>query len=124
MSNSQQNAVVWFEIPVTDLHKSKAFYEAVTGATLAFMQMGPDETVVFKSADMDKGVGGHLYLGKPANDSGATIHLSTEGKLEDTIARTVAAGGTMVSEPVEIPAGRFAYAKDLDGNSIGLFEVA
>ena len=30
-------------------------------------------------------------------------------------------GGTVVSPVIEIPAGRFAYCLDPDGNSIGLF---
>jgi predicted enzyme related to lactoylglutathione lyase len=37
--------------------------------------------------------------------------------------RLVAAGGTALSPDIAIPAGKFFYAKDLDGNSIGLFEM-
>jgi predicted enzyme related to lactoylglutathione lyase len=33
------------------------------------------------------------------------------------------AGGTAISPDIEIPPGKFFYAKDLDGNSIGLFEM-
>ena len=33
-----------------------------------------------------------------------------------------AAGGKVESENISIPAGQFCYARDLDGNSIGLFE--
>ncbi len=34
-----------------------------------------------------------------------------------------AAGGTVVSDVISIPPGRFIYAKDLDGNSVGFFET-
>lgn len=40
------------------------------------------------------------------------------------MARCSKAGGEVIGAPITIPAGRFAYAKDLDGNSIGLFETA
>jgi predicted enzyme related to lactoylglutathione lyase len=33
----------------------------------------------------------------------------------------VPAGGKVVSDPIAIPAGRFAYCLDPDGNSFGLF---
>ena len=38
--------------------------------------------------------------------------------------RVKQAGGTVVSPIIQIPPGRFFYATDPDGNSIGLFEVA
>ena len=69
-------------------------------------------------------VGGHLYPGKPAADGGNTIHIALPDSLEAGIERCKAAGGEVVSPPIQIPPGRFAYAKDLDGNSIGLFEPA
>jgi len=40
------------------------------------------------------------------------------------MARCDDAGCKVVSPIVEIPPGRFAYARDLDGNSLGLFESA
>ncbi len=52
--------------------------------------------------------------------------LTNKGALSDSLeagmARCFDAGGQVVSPIIEIPPGRFAYAKDLDGNSIGLFE--
>ena len=40
---------------------------------------------------------------------------------EDTMARVTQSGGKVVSDVATIPAGRFAYCLDTEGNSIGLF---
>lgn len=114
--------IVWGEIPVTDMDKAIAFYNSVFGYNMVIDNSGPNPIAVLGS--LEDTAGAHLYPGKPAADGGNTIHLAVEGTLEDGIARCRDAGGEVVSPPIAIPAGRFAYAKDLDGNSIGLFEAA
>ncbi|SEW30799.1 hypothetical protein SAMN04488515_2180 [Cognatiyoonia koreensis] len=114
--------VVWTEIPVTDLAKAQQFYETVFGFKMAMDDTGPNPIVNF-DADLD-GIGGHLYPGEPASGNGPTIHLATPDKLEAAMERCTKAGGKMISPIVAIPPGRFAYATDPDGNSIGLFEPA
>ena len=67
-------------------------------------------------------VAGHLYPGTPAaRGTGSTIHLAVAAPLEEALERVTANGGEVVSPIVTIPAGRFAYCLDLDGNSFGLF---
>jgi uncharacterized protein len=128
MSNMPKDSVVWFEIPVTNLDKAKAFYSKVTGYALKEEIMGPNRTVVFGysgSEDMNasSAVSGHLYEGKPAaKGTGNTIHLAVEN-VDDAIKRVVPAGGEVVSEIIPIPTGRFVYCLDPDGNSIGLFSA-
>jgi predicted enzyme related to lactoylglutathione lyase len=114
--------VVWSEIPVTDMKKSVAFYNDVFGYEMSIDNSGPNPMAVLGGSMND--AGGHLYPGTPAPDGGNTIHLGLPDALEAGVARCKAAGGEVVSPPITIPAGRFAYAKDLDGNSIGLFEAA
>ena len=116
---------VWFEIPVSDLDASVAFYNEVAQTKLEIDNTGPNPMAIFPTKAPGSGPSGHLYPGKPITDgSGPTIHLAIPGKLEDAMARTTAAGGTVISPIVTIPPGRFVYAQDLDGNSIGLFETA
>lgn len=117
------NAAVWFEIPVTDMDRARAFYEAVLATTLVENNDGPNPMLVFPVADPQNGISGHLYPGKPAPGGiGNTIHLAApDATLEDTLARVEPAGGAVLSPAIEIPAGRFAYCTDPDGNSIGLF---
>lgn len=117
------NAVVWAEIPVTDMDKSKSFYAAVTGHELNHEKNAPNPMANFACKDVMQGVAGHIYPGKPAaGGSGNTIHIAVAGKVEDAMERVTESGGKVVSPVIEIPAGRFAYCLDPDGNSIGLFE--
>jgi predicted enzyme related to lactoylglutathione lyase len=120
-SNRPEHAVVWFEIPVTDLAKSKTFYETVLADEMTDQEMGPNMSVVFPKSQ-ESSIAGHLYVGKPAaNGTGNTIHLASPTPLEATLERVKSAGGKVVSDIVVIPDGRFAYCLDLDGNSFGLF---
>lgn len=123
MTYHPEHFTVWAEIPVTDMERAMAFYNAVTEADLVIDGTEPNPMAMFKPADPKTGVAGHLYPGKPAEGgTGPTIHLAAPGTLEEIIARIWDAGGKVVSPPIEIPAGRFAYAIDPDGNSIGFFE--
>lgn len=112
--------VVWTEIPVTDLDAAKTFYETVFGWSMKRDDTGPNPMMTF-GEDMG-GTHGHLYPGKPATEGqGPTIHLAVDD-LEAAMERCKGAGGGVLSPAIEIPPGRFAYAQDPDGNSIGLFE--
>ncbi len=112
--------VVWTEIPVTDLDAATEFYSEVFGWTMQRDDTGPNPMANF-SSDMS-GVAGHLYPGKPAAGNGPTIHLALPDSIEDGAKRAADAGATMMGPVIEIPPGRFQYATDPDGNSIGLFE--
>ncbi|MCR9085677.1 MAG: VOC family protein [Rhodobacteraceae bacterium] len=115
------NTCVWFEIPVTDLDRARAFYSAVLRRELSRMDDGPNPMVAFTEMS-DAGVSGHLYPGTPAAaGAGSTIHFAAPDGLDAVAARVREAGGEVVSEPIEIPSGAFFYATDPDGNSIGFF---
>lgn len=121
MSEQPKNTCVWFEIPCTDLQRSQNFYETVLGISMTPNDQGPNPMVVFSSME-DEGVSGHLYPGKPAAEgAGNTIHLAVTDSLESAMERVPQAGGNVVSDIIPIPAGRFVYCLDPDGNSIGLF---
>jgi len=116
-----ENSMVWFEIPVTDMKRAKAFYDAVLLTDLKEENGGPNPMAMFPIKDMGKGSSGHIYPGKPAKGAGNTVHLATPAPLEEAMERVTKNGGKVVSPIVTIPAGRFAYCEDPDGNSIGLF---
>ena len=120
---SEEAIVVWAEIPVTDMEAAKAFYTEVFGFQVTMDDSGPNpQAILGGGPDV---AGAHLYPGKPAgNGTGPTVHLAVPDKLEASMARCGKAGGTVLSDAIQIPPGRFAYALDLDGNSIGLFEPA
>ncbi|RVT84145.1 VOC family protein [Rhodobacteraceae bacterium CCMM004] len=123
MTYAPQHFTVWTEIPTTDMDRAIAFYEAVTTAELRRDDSGPNPMAMFPTGDKD-GVAGHIYPGKPAAPgTGPTIHLAAPGTAEEIAKRVEAAGGKVISPPIAIPAGRFFYAEDLDGNSVGFFEA-
>ncbi len=116
------HTVVWAEIPVTDMDRAMGFYAELLQAELTRNEQGPNPIADLPRGG-DDGVGGHLYPGRPAPaGTGNTIHLAAPGKLEAIMDRVRAAGGEVVSDAISIPVGRFCYALDPDGNSIGLFE--
>ena len=122
-SDTPRQILVWAEIPVSDMEKAMAFYAKVFDYEMALDTSGPNPISFFNN-DMN-GLGGHLYPGKPsAEGQGPTVHLQIPDTLEDATKRVTEAGGTLIGGPVPLPVGRFHYAQDLDGNSIGLFEVA
>jgi predicted enzyme related to lactoylglutathione lyase len=113
--------VCWSEIPVTDMDKAVAYYNAVFKWTMKIDTSGPNPMADLGGTTDT--VGGHLYPGKPATDgNGPTVHIVVPDKLEDTANRVTDAGGMVLCDPITIPAGRFVYTTDPDGNSIGLFE--
>lgn len=120
-SPAPANAAVWFEIPVTDMARSVAFYGGVLGSGLRLDETGPNPMAIFPTAG-DKAVAGHLYPGRPADKgAGPTVHLAVAAPLEAAMRRVTDHGGQVVSPVIAIPAGSFAYCTDPDGNSFGLF---
>ena len=121
MAFSPEHFAVWMELPVTDLDRAAAFYNTVFDTELKRDESGPNPMAIFPTSTPG-GVAGHLYPGTPAPEGrGATVHFPCPDKLEDALARVTAAGGRVLSDPVSIPAGRFAYCLDTEGNSIGVF---
>ena len=113
-------ASIWFEIPVTDMARSRAFYGAVLQNEVRLDETGPNPIAMF--AAEDKMASGHVYPGKPAAPgTGPTIHLAVAEPIEEAMERVTENGGKVVSPVIQIPAGRFAYCLDPDGNSFGLF---
>ncbi|WP_295809275.1 VOC family protein [uncultured Nitratireductor sp.] len=116
------NAVVWAEIPVTDLDAARAFYTAVVQNELELREDGPNPFAVFASKDPQEAVSGHIYPGKPAPaGTGPTVHFAVPAPLENAMERVTNNGGQLVSSIITIPGGRFVYCLDPDGNSFGIF---
>jgi uncharacterized protein len=121
MPSMPENAVVWAEIPVTDLDRASGFYAAVLGCQLRRNDAGPAPMMDI----IAPGVSAHLYAAAPApRGTGPTVHFAVEGALEPALARALAAGAVQASPIITIPEGRFAKIEDPDGNSIGLFQAA
>ncbi len=121
-ATAPEHALVWAEIPVTDLARAVSFYNTVFGYDLKIDESGPNPMAMIPTAD-GQGCAAHLYPGEPAGDGrGNTLHLVVPDTLEAARDRFRDAGGEIISDPITIPVGRFVYGRDPDGNSIGLFQ--
>ena len=121
---TESGAVVWFEIPVTDIDASQKFYETVLGIKMIKTEQSDEQPndMVWFNDPAAPGSFGHLYPGDPADTGkGNTVHMLSADKLEDAMARVSQAGGEVASPIITIPTGRFVYILDPDGNSVGLF---
>lgn len=115
--------VVWFDIPVTDMTRAIAFYEALTEEKLIRLPVGPDkETAIFSAAD--GGAAGCLFAAPEDEPShvGSRVYFDASPSIDEWLARVEPAGGGILVPKTEIMGGRgvYAYIEDSEGNRIGL----
>jgi hypothetical protein len=123
-----RSAVHWFEIPVRNLDRAQAFYEALLGSPLRREQMGPQTTLAVFPYD-ETGVGGCLYAGETAPEpstQGALVYLNAEPSLDAVLARVESCGGRISTPKVQLPGdmGCFAHITDTEGNRVGLHALS
>ncbi len=123
-SNTPRNAIDWFEIPVLDMDRATAFYEALLGTTIRRETLGPHTLGVF-TCDGDQAVGGCLLAGDnlpaPSLD-GSLVYLNAGPLLDVVVARVEVAGGRVLVPKVVLPGdmGCFVHIADTEGNRVGL----
>ncbi|AQR73639.1 VOC family protein [Sphingomonas sp. LM7] len=123
MTDKVQPQIVFTEIPVADPERACKFYETLLQGPLARSDNGPNPIWMLPHAEGDHAAG-HLYPGQPAKDGGGmTAHFAVaDDDLADAMERVRRGGGEVLSEVVDIPVGSFFYARDSEGNSLGLFK--
>ena len=122
-----QNAITWFEIPVSDLDRAQAFYETVLACKLRREDMGASTLAVFPYDE--PATGGCLQSGANRSAPAATgirIYLDCTPSIDAVLARIEAAGGRIVSPRLALPGdmGVIAHMHDSEGNEIGLHALA
>ncbi|TNV20765.1 VOC family protein [Buttiauxella sp. B2] len=115
----------WFEIPVQDLERATAFYEAVFTTKFHRETMSGMEMVIFPHEKPHPG--GALLKAdtfKPSTQ-GSVVYLHAPD-LNTMLERVVKAGGECVFGPQELPddIGTFALIVDSEGNRVGLHQPA
>src|SRR5258708_37060365 len=87
-----KNAIVWSEIPVSDLKRATAFYEKLLDGKLKHENMGPHRIAVFPHSE--EGVGGCLVHGDGYTPSGegTVSYLAAAPGSHALLARARAAG--------------------------------
>lgn len=120
--NEKLNPVVWFEIPVVDMERSKAFYETVFDRKLTIVSMGPRQMAMFPMEMGVPGVGGALVKEEHFVPSYAgTIVYFSVSDITGALNRIVANKGKELIPKTSIGEYGFcAYFEDSEGNRIGL----
>jgi predicted enzyme related to lactoylglutathione lyase len=116
-------AIDWFEIPVRDLDRARAFYETLLAVPLRREQMGANTLMLFGPADAS--VGGCLIAGPDVaapSETGTLVYLNAEPSLDAALQRLAKAGGRVVVGKTQLPGdmGCFAHVADSEGNRVGL----
>jgi uncharacterized protein len=123
--SASPHALSWFEIPVSNFARAKAFYETVLGLTIEPMVMG-STTMGFLSSSPDA-VGGAIVHGEGVAPSkqGTTVYLNGGDNLAPMLARVERAGGSIAVPKTEIgnDFGFFAHFIDTEGNKVGLHSM-
>lgn len=121
----ERNVVGWFEIPVTNLDRAIAFYEAVFQFKMARHQVGDQEMGWFPWSDdpNDAGAAGSLVKHPDYTPSheGTMVYFSCDD-CNTEASRVAAAGGKILKEKTKIGEGYGFYVEVLDteGNKIAL----
>ncbi|MFO6448684.1 VOC family protein [Erythrobacter sp. NE805] len=119
------NPVVHFEIPVTDMDRAIAFYQAVFGYRLTREAVDGYDMAFFPRADGKPGAGGALAKGdvyRPSHD-GPILYFDVPD-IDAVIARAEARGARVLYAKKDIGAAGFvAEIEDSEGNRIALSEA-
>lgn len=109
--------VTWWEIPVRDLEKSKAFYGAVFDWT--FQNFGGTYEMIHADGEM---IGALDASGQGTIGDGVALYFNV-ADLEDTLERVTGNGGSVVTGRTDIGGdmGWSASFRDPDGFKIGLW---
>jgi predicted enzyme related to lactoylglutathione lyase len=125
----EMDKIVHFEIPADDLGRAKEFYGSTFGWELEDMQ-GMDYTIV-RTVPVDDqqmptergAINGGMM--KRASDTPSPVITVQVDAIDQALKQVEASGGTIVAPRQEIPGmGAFAYFKDTEGNTLGLWENA
>ena len=119
-----KSAVTWFEIPVSDLNKSKAFYERVFQCEMSDMQVKEEKLAVFPATEVSGALLEEPDYSGP--ERAVILYLNIPDTIEDVLTRAESQGGETITPRTVIDEaiGWSATFKDLDGNVIGLYESA
>ncbi len=124
-----KQVIDWFEIPVRDLARAQAFYEAVLQTPLQRENYaGPNMQMAVFTGEGDV-VKGALMSGNPALQvglAGTLVYLHAGASLDAALQRVTASGGQVALGKTALPDGLgfMAHILDIDDNRVGLHTYA
>ncbi|MCA9835428.1 MAG: VOC family protein [Trueperaceae bacterium] len=122
------NALNWFEIPVADTDRAKAFYSTVLDAELTTQDMMGEGLMTILPYQNGQGVGGALVqsesLQYTPSQTGSVIYLNGGDDLSVPLSKVESAGGKVLAEKMSIGENGFiAFFLDTEGNKVGLHSM-
>lgn len=119
----KQNMVGWFEIPVLDMDRAKAFYEDVFQIELSIHDFGGFLMGWFPFDEGKPGAAGTLVKQDSyvPSQEGTLIYFSSEN-VQNEVSRIDSAGGKVIQEKTQISPehGYMAVFLDSEGNKVAL----
>lgn len=119
------NPVFHFEIPVADMDRAIAFYEAVFGFSFSKQQVDGYEMAFFPRSDGGQGASGALAVGdayRPSKE-GVIIYFDVPD-IDSVLLRARQRGAAVLYAKKDIgEAGYVAEIEDSEGNRIALSQV-
>ena len=121
MSN---NAINWFEIPVSDLARASGFYEDLLQVTLKQESMNGMDMAIFP---LNEGAVNGCLVSAPflsPSSTGSVVYINVEGIFDEALTRAVSNGAEVVMPKMDIgPNGFIAHIMDSEGNRVGLHSM-
>lgn len=123
-----KDAISWFEIPVSDFVRAKAFYQAIFDFEMPEMEMGALKMGILLHDRDNGGIGGAICYGEgyePSGQKGPKAYLNGGTDLNTVLNRVEPAGGAIVLPKTEIAPemGYMAFFTDTEGNVLGLHSM-
>jgi predicted enzyme related to lactoylglutathione lyase len=123
---NEPGAIAWNELNTRDLEGSKAFYGTVFGWAFEDNDMG--EAGSYTTINFDGGpVGGILDMTGRGVPEQVPAHWQVYFAVEDTdatVEQVQQRGGSVMVEPIDIPAGRFSILVDPQGASFAVIKLS
>ena len=117
------NAINWFEIPVSDFERAKAFYSTIFDYEMPVFPMG-SVVMGILPYENNKSVGGAILQteGHEPSVHGPRVYLNGGTDLNIVLGRVAAAGGTVLTEKTLVAEdiGYCAFFLDSEGNKLAL----
>jgi predicted enzyme related to lactoylglutathione lyase len=115
----------WFEIPVLEFYRAKAFYEYVFQTDIRVSALG-DYTMGF-FAPQEGGTTGSIVQGEGYQPSvyGPRLYLNCNPDLQVFVDRALEAGGVMVvpKRLIAEDVGYVSFILDCEGNALALHSI-
>lgn len=121
--SAETNAINWFEIPVTDISRAKAFYERIFEIKMEEMELPGMQYAMFPFDPAKGNIAGGLAkspMHTPAT-TGSLVYLNANPDLQQVLDRIENAGGKVTMQKTSIGQNGFmAFFNDTEGNKIAL----